>query len=361
TFRLMCNDAIRIALDRKPKNRFTLIAVAYQRLKSYGLHTHYLLSACEIANSVYSNKNRKSDPCIRKPFIKLDSQTYVLDNFKLRIPVKPRQFVYLTLQHSDYHLAFLTDPNLKRGSFTLTESSVNIAFSKETAHILPLGQIGIDVNEKNITWSDSEGNSERVDTSDIAEIKAKYRTVRARIARGTEKDERVRRRLLNKYGKREKNRTVQRFHRISKAMVEHANGNQQCIVMEKLKGIRKLFRKRNGQGSLYRGRMNSWAFREVQRQIEYKAAWHGIPVTYVNPRGTSRNCPCGSRVIELDDRQVWCPACDKTWDRDLLASKNIMARMVLRGRSSRGRSEREPEPEVETVIPRPDRRKLTIQ
>ncbi len=55
----MCNDAIHIALKEKPKNRLKLIESAYFRLKEYGLHSHYILSACEIAYSVYKNKNRK--------------------------------------------------------------------------------------------------------------------------------------------------------------------------------------------------------------------------------------------------------------------------------------------------------------
>ena len=351
TFRLMCNDAIRIALEGKPKNRFTLIALAYQRLKCYGLHTHYILSACEIAQSVYRNKKRKSDPYIKKPFFKLDNQTYLLDDLTLRIPLRPRQFVYLSLQDSDYHASFLKDPSLKRGSLTVTESTINIAFSKETAQIKPLAQIGIDVNERNITWSDSEGNSEMVDTSDIAEIKARYKTIRAKISRHTKRDLRIQQRLLNKYGRQEKNRTTQRLHGISKAIVEHAGKKQCWIVLERLKGMRRLFQRGNGQGPSYRGRMNSWSFHEVQRQIEYKAAWQGIPVVYVNPRGTSRNCPCGSNIAVLGNRQVWCPACEKTWDRDVLASKNIMARMVLRDRPSVGRSERESEPGKVTVIP----------
>jgi hypothetical protein len=74
-FRLMCNDAIRIALERKPKCRFRLIELAYPRLKSYGLHTHYILSACEVAYSACKNRKRKSTPRITRPFIKLDSQT----------------------------------------------------------------------------------------------------------------------------------------------------------------------------------------------------------------------------------------------------------------------------------------------
>lgn len=50
-FRLMCNDAIRIAINQKPRNRFGLIGLVYTRLKEYGLHTHYILSACEVAYS----------------------------------------------------------------------------------------------------------------------------------------------------------------------------------------------------------------------------------------------------------------------------------------------------------------------
>jgi transposase len=36
--------------------------------------------------------------------------------------------------------------------------------------------------------------------------------------------------------------------------------------------------------------MNSWSFYELQRQIEYKARWLGLPVTYVRAYGTSSKC-----------------------------------------------------------------------
>ena len=63
-FRLMCNDAIRIALKEKPRSRFALIKLAYPRLKEYGLHTHYILSACEVAYSAFKNPKRRSNPYI---------------------------------------------------------------------------------------------------------------------------------------------------------------------------------------------------------------------------------------------------------------------------------------------------------
>jgi len=136
-FRLMCNDAIRIALRyevehgrERVRSRFGLIELAYPRLKEYRLHTHYILSACEVAYSVYRNKERRSVPYFRKAFLKLDSQSCVLNHLVLRIPTRPRHFIYLVLQASDHHLSLMDDPALKRGSITLTERTLSIALSR---------------------------------------------------------------------------------------------------------------------------------------------------------------------------------------------------------------------------------------
>jgi len=341
-FRLMCNDAIRAALKyeeehggEKVQSRFRLIELAYPRLKEYGLHTHYILSACEVAYSVYRDKNRKSPPYVRKAFLKLDKQFYLLNHLILRIPTKSRRFVYLTLHASDYHLSLIDSVALKKGSITVNGHFVNISLRKEAAEVEPCGQIGIDVNERNVTWSDSSGRTEKADTSAVAELKECYRALRGKIDERTQKDRRVQQPLLSKYGKREKDRTIQRIHCVTKTIIEHAQANRFGIVMERLKGIRKLYRKGNGQGKSYRGRMNSWTFREFQSQVEYKAAWAGLPVTYVIPRGTSRKCPdCGSSMIKLEGRKLICPSCKQAEDRDVVASKNILACVVSQARPS---------------------------
>ena len=123
--------------------------------------------------------------------------------------------------------------------------------------------------------------------------------------------------------------------------------------MEKLKGIRKLYCRGNGQSSSFRGRMNSWTFSELQRQLEYKARWEGIPVSYVNPRGTSSKCPnCDSPLIELEGRRVWCPSCMQSGDRDVIASRNIMAALVRAARPSKGSGERVSRRQEEASNPR---------
>ncbi|HYR04109.1 MAG TPA: hypothetical protein VEO75_01870 [Nitrososphaerales archaeon] len=196
----MCNDAIRIAVKQKPTSRFKLIELAYPRLKDYGLHTHYILSACEVAHSVFKNRTRKAAPYIKRHFIKLGSQSYTLDHLIVRIPTRPRRFIYLTLHASNYHLSFLDDPALKRGSITLTDSGLALALSKEITEIEPRGRIGIDVNERNVTWADSSGVVVKEDTSRIAELKERHKAIRAKIAQRTSKDRRIQKRLLADIG-----------------------------------------------------------------------------------------------------------------------------------------------------------------
>ena len=76
-----------------------------------------------------------------------------------------------------------------------------------------------------------------------------------------------------------------------------ARRNRQAIAFEDIGGIRKLYRKGNGQGRDFRARMNSWPFHELKRQVEYKAAWEGVPVITLSAketRDTTMDCPqCG--------------------------------------------------------------------
>jgi hypothetical protein len=216
-FRLMCNDAIRIALRERTESRFSLIKLAYSRLKEYGLHSHYIMTACEVAYSAISNKKRKSDPYVRRAFLKIDNQSYFLSHLVLRIPRGPREFIFLILQGSGYHLSFIDDPNLKRGGITISAHGVSIAFSKEVPSIETRGQVGLDVNERNGTVSATNGYAKKFnELGEVAETKERYREIRAKIGRMTRQDKRISTKLYAKYGKREINRCAQRIHRVSK-------------------------------------------------------------------------------------------------------------------------------------------------
>ena len=155
-----------------------------------------------------------------------------------------------------------------------------------------------------------------------------YRGVRSHFKRN---DVRIRREISGKYGQKQRDKVRQILHRASKSIVEEAKAKQYGITMEKLTGIRKLYRRGNWQGRWYRGRMNSWSYAELQRQIEYKARWEGLPVIYVHPHGTSSRCSiCGEHMKPEENRMLQCPSCGYMVDRDVNAAKNILVAGTLR-------------------------------
>lgn len=69
-----------------------------------------------------------------------------------------------------------------------------------------------------------------------------------------------------------------------------------------------------------------WA--EFRRQLEYKQAWRGGQVVAVNPRNTSRTCPCCGHVA-AENRQTQarfaCVECGFEENADLVGAINILA------------------------------------
>jgi putative transposase len=222
------------------------------------------------------------------------------------------------------------------------------------------GAVGIDRNLRNL----AVGNDEVVMFYDITKIVTIGERTKNIVKSFTRNDARVRRSLSSKYGRRRKERVQRILHLLSREVVEKAKAKRQVIVFEDLRGMRRLYRKGNGQGPSYRGCMNSWPFYEVKRQVEYKAAWEGVPVvtlTRGETRGTTMDCPrCGERLqvpVRGDNehyRQLWCKVCKKWRDRDVCAVLNISRRGWLRfdhsskegeaGEAVKGNAEHEGEP-----------------
>ena len=154
-----------------------------------------------------------------------------------------------------------------------------------------------------------------------------------------------------------------------------ARNTEGAIVFEQLDGLRNLYRKGNYQGRSFRARMNSVPWYEIlKRQIEYKAAWDGIPVTQLSKgetRGTSKYCPaCGEGLQEdrnskVHRRELWCKRCRRWLDRDVVAVMNISCRGWLRFGQSTGKGEASEEmvlePCKDRVILKVDASKLSRQ
>src|SRR2546421_842361 len=322
-FRRMVNVCVAIGIEENISSRMTLSLASYHRL-SRDILGYYRLGAIGIATGILRNYRKavRKNPWTRVPFARKLMLTtcygFKIRNGLLRLPVKPREYVYLKL--NDHTLQAISALSVR--SVTLTPGWVSISYSKEMVEIEPEEYLGVDCNLDNVTTASVNGTA-RFDLSKATRINANYRSVKSRFKRN---DIRIRTQVFSKYGEKQRNRIQPLLHSVSKRIVEETKTRRYGIVMEKLTGIRRLYQKGNGQSRNYRARMNSWSYGELQRQIEYKARWEGVRVIYVPARNTSKRCSiCGYKTLESTQRRLWCPHCGAILDRDENAARKIAA------------------------------------
>jgi len=326
TFKDMVNHCIRIGLQNNCSTLKRLSLLAYHTLDEYQIQSKYKLTAisqacgrlAQMKRDCKKGRNVKS-PFVKKPYL-VSCYGFRINRMLLSFPVSNRQYANVLL--NNHTVSKLSEDIVEPRSFTITSNSLSISVRKDVQEIKPESVIGIDRNLRNVTISTPE-QAIMYRTNKILSIKENTMHVISSFRRN---DKRVKKRFYNQKRNRQARRVQQFLHKISKDIVRRAVQSKSMIVFEDLKGIRKLYRKGNGQGKNYRRKLNSWSFYELQRQIEYKARWEGIQVRFVNPRRTSMLCPiCGGRLQEdrQNRRKVLCINCSKVMDRDVVASMNV--------------------------------------
>jgi putative transposase len=324
TFREMVNEAIRICIEEGIHGRLRLRDRIYKEFKErYQIVSVYAYSVAEVAWSIAKKcRNWHRKPYAKRLMMKMDVQNYSLYYSILSLPFRRGERLLIPLRYGDYQRAFLSDDTLRRGSVTLTESNVIVAFKKHVPLYDPKSRLGIDLNEKSAVCSDGI----RYDLAEVARLHAEYGNRRSEFSRN-HRDNRVEKRFART--RREKNRVRQLLHKIGKEVVEEAKSKSQSIVLEKLKGIRITHLRGNGEGKGRRRRVSQWPFRMFQAFVLYKANWEGVPVEFVSAAFTSQTChKCGlvNRKLKLTEREWRCPNCGAILDRDLNAAINIERR-----------------------------------
>jgi IS605 OrfB family transposase len=186
----------------------------------------------------------------------------------------------------------------------------------------PNGWLGVDLGVVNVA-TDTDGQVAA--GGHLNGLRRRHRRLRGRLQRhGT----RAARRLLRDRSGRERRFATQVNHCIAKELVCRAERTGRGIALEDLSGIRGRIRARRSQ----RGVLHSWAFRQLRELIAYKAQLHGVPVVYVDPRNTSRECPCCGHIEKRNrpnrDR-FRCVRCGLTGHADYIAALNIESRAAV--------------------------------
>jgi putative transposase len=319
----MTNECIRIGLAEGKTSLKSLSLACYPKLESYELSSAYKLCAISKACGILgryrklSKKHQVRVPHCKKPSLTTCYGIRLVDG-KLRM----RGGVEIPL--NSYTQRFLSQPNLEIRSVTLTPQSISISVRKQVEPVDCTDMLGIDRNLDNVTAADTLNLVRRFDISHTTIIKSRCRRNKQGLRRN---DAKIKKQLFAKYGRLETNHVNSLLHNVSANIVLQAKLRRQAIVMEDLRDIRRLYRKGKGHRANYRFLMNRWSYGELQRQIQYKADWNGIPVIYVTPHGTSARCSmCGHRVLPEENRKLHCANCGLTIDRDVNAARNIAAR-----------------------------------
>ena len=364
-FKAMTNLCIEIGLQNEAATLKRLSLIAYHELERFRVPSYYKLCAVSKAAGILASRRKSirrghptKNPHLSSPIL-TSCYGFKITHEHLRIPIGDQRFEEIPLTKHTQEV--ISASYVRVDSFTLTDGSLCLSISKEVEEIKePAGTIGVDRNLCNVTV----GNEHAVTYYDLTQAATIAETTTQIIRSFQRNDIRIRKKIASKYGQRRTRRITQLLHQVSKDIVHKAKHDRTAIVFEDISHIRLLYGKGNGQRRGYRRRMSSWPFHEVKRQVEYKAAWEGVPVitlTRSATRGTSVTCfQCGERLQESRRlrRKLWCEKCRRMFDRDEVAVVNIARRGRLRFARSKGEAR---EAMVSVFNPPVDASKLTTR
>lgn len=324
-FLLMVNECVRLGLDAKATEYEDVKRVCYSRMLEFQVDHGYRVSAIfEASNLLKKNRTDSQKVKVRPPFC---HRPYVAVSVGVRLEGDRLSLPGLdTIELTSHSLSVLRQNGVSLTSVTVTPTTCSVVYHKVVEALIPSGMMAVDVNLDNVTTFDTSGSLHSYDLSALTVIHETYRRVKSRFRRN---DVRIKRRVFRKYAAIEWQRKEAILHNVSSQVVEQAVSRRQALVLEDLRGIREMYTRRSGSTSAYLSEMNAWPFRQLLRELAYKAEWAGLPVHTVSPEWTSEKCSeCGGSMATppVASRDVVCLACGLVVDRDENGAKNILRR-----------------------------------
>jgi IS605 OrfB family transposase len=325
-FAAACNDILATALREKISNKFNLQKIVYYRVREkFGLSANLAVRAvARVADSLKRGKRKGRlpkqfkarsidyDARIFAYHAKSQSVSLTVLGDRIKVPLAIGRYQRKALRGQS--------PTAARLVRCGREFYIHICIEEEPkTSTAPTRSIGVDRGAYNLAVT-STGHF--FSGRKAMHTREKFASRRAKLqAKGTRSAKRVLQRLSGKEHRwmRDTN------HRISKAIVAEAIRRRASIKLEALDGIRDRI---NTYRKLWRTRLNTWAFGELEAFTRYKALLAGVRVESVAAYGTSREC-CRCHAQEKKFRRgahFVCAACGYRLPADLNAAKTISGR-----------------------------------
>jgi len=262
----------------------------------------------------------------------------------VQIRVRKGEHLWLPLVVSEHHrLRYLEDwrdGKLKVGEITISlfkgRANVYVPFKREVEPRRVEGVCGVDINERSVDITILKPGQEpkhiSLDVSKLPAIRHASQLKRKSIQRKLDvlpQRPVQKQRLWAKYRRRERNRTGQILHLVSKQIAGIAKHERVAVAFECIKGIRDSMRskRKSKDGRVLRKdmrrRLNQWPFRKLQFYISYKVERLGLPTVEVSSYRKSKLCPICGEYNGPNGHTYRCQACGFEASRHLVASWNI--------------------------------------
>ncbi|MBI3412784.1 MAG: IS200/IS605 family element transposase accessory protein TnpB [Candidatus Aenigmarchaeota archaeon] len=307
---------IDVAWKKRIRNNIKLHPFVYKEIRGFGLQSQ-LAVAC-IKQACGMVKRAKSKPAINSFSMRYNSPRSF--SFKHGIlglsTIEGRKKFNITLpEYAKKYIAWEIDESVL-WSDRKNRIFFGLCLSKDIDIPIRSAQhrqvLGVDVGIKHLAVT-SDGKF-------YGTVIPKMRRHQEHIASLQSKGTKSARRHLKKVSGRWKRFMRWKNHNISREIV-NSLGEGSIVALEGITNIR------SNKGRKFNRQLHSWAFRQLQSYIEYKAIQRGCLVAYINPRYTSQTCRICNEIGTRNKGFFLCNSCGYSCNADLNASFNIKNRV----------------------------------
>jgi IS605 OrfB family transposase len=337
-----CNAISQAAFTERCFNSVALHHLTYYDIRQrFNLLANYTARARERVAKAYKTAKAKKQPLKLLTFkpqsLDLDARLFRLflkddavwvslatcDGKRIKCPVKVGQRYLPILRDSKP-----TSAVLKRHRDGELYLHIVVSVPVPEPSDSPQSVVGVDLGEIDLIVA---SNGVKISGVESIERRKRFRARRSILQRKGTRAKRARTRL----GDKERRWARNYLHTVSRRFVDSLPPNS-LVVLEDLSGIRDRCKR---SGAEQRAQFHTWAFRQLQWMIAYKARLAGHQVVFVKPNYTSRTCPrCGhvSSSNRLSTRLFRCRECGFQHNANFVASLNIASRAVQAGLDGTG-------------------------
>ena len=318
------------------------------------LHTHYCHSSARITKDnlkswntwCFKKRRRLPNPVYRRDSMKLEECLCYLDGNYIVLVIKPRSKLYIPFRPNK-HFNHLKTEN--HGEITLKlnpnrTADIFIPFVSEVKMKEWKSLTSIDINERSVDLITIFPTKAEITCIEISQISTthytyslKWKNIAKNIDTGVKYQPLMRKRLLTKYGRIEKNKIRNDLNHVANKINKLINESDSLVAMEDLTDIRQsnsrqknLKRWQQNKSKNMRRRLNRWNFKQFQQYLEYKSTSTEHLVEYINPRNTSKKCLKCIKLTNCTTQTFACKHCGFIINRQIQAPFNIAEKYLTK-------------------------------